>query len=308
MELRYIYRGLGVGLVGGLLAFVFARIFAEPFIQDAIDYEGGRDAAQEALSHAAGLGHAGGGHEEAEVFSRSVQSNIGIGVGMAAFGLAMGGLFIVAYLLVSRRYPGVRPRVLAGLLAGAGFVSLYLVPFAKYPANPPAVGHEETIGDRSILYVTMVAVSVVSLVLAVIAGRWLAGRVGTWNASLLGAVVFFVLVGVAMGLLPPLGHLASNKAEYGTLATETPQPLRDARGAIVYPGFDADLLFRFRFYSVISQLLLWLTIGFGFGALAERLAGEPARVRTPRATTGAAVTDRASAGAPSSTAAPSAAG
>ncbi|WP_235486154.1 CbtA family protein, partial [Frankia sp. AvcI1] len=42
MEFRYIYRGLGVGLLGGLLAFVFARIFAEPLIQDAIDYEDGR--------------------------------------------------------------------------------------------------------------------------------------------------------------------------------------------------------------------------------------------------------------------------
>ncbi|MCM3883825.1 CbtA family protein [Frankia sp. R82] len=300
MELRHIYRGLGVGLLGGLLAFVFARIFAEPFIQDAIDYESGRDAAQDALDHAAGLGHGGaGGHEAAEVFSRSVQRNLGIGVGMAVFGLALGGLFVVAYLLVSRRYPQIRPRVLAALVAGAGFVSLYLVPFAKYPANPPAIGHEETIGARSALYVTMVAVSVISLVLAVIAGRWLAGRVGTWNASLLGAVVFFVLVGVAMGLLPSFGHLASNKAEYGTFATETPQPLRDARGVIVYPGFDADLLFRFRFYSVISQLILWLTIGFGFGTLAERLAGAPARVRAPRPVTGAAAADRPSAAAAS---------
>ncbi|CAO5192563.1 putative cobalt transporter subunit (CbtA) [Frankia sp. AiPs1] len=302
MELRHIYRGLGVGLVGGLLAFVFARIFAEPFIQDAIDYESGRDAAQDALGHAAGLGH---GHEGAEVFSRSVQRNIGVGVGMAAFGLAIGGLFVVVYLILSRRYPRIRPRVLAALLAGAGFVSLYLVPFAKYPANPPAIGHEETIGDRSALYVTMVAVSVVSLTLAVFAGRWLAGRVGAWNASLLAAVVFLVLVGVAMALLPPLGHLASNKAEYGTFATETPQPLRDAKGAIVYPGFPADVLFRFRFYSVISQLIMWLTIGFGFGALAERLAVAPVRARATRRGLTEAATDRPSATAP---AAPSAAG
>ncbi|CAO5241320.1 CbtA family protein [Frankia sp. AgKG'84/4] len=274
MEFRYIYRGLGVGLLGGLLAFVFARIFAEPFIQDAIDYESGRDEAQSALDAAAGH-HAG--HEGAELFSRSVQSNVGIGVGMAVFGLAIGGLFVVAYLIVSRRYPDVRPRVLACLLAAAGFVSLYLVPFAKYPANPPAIGHEETIGARSALYVTMVAVSVIAMGLAIVAGRWLAGRVGTWNASLLAGVVFLVLVAIAMGLLPAFGHLSSNKAEYGDFATETPQPLQAPDGRIVYPGFPADVLFKFRFYSVISQLILWSTIALGFGALAERLAVAPAR-------------------------------
>ncbi|SNQ46221.1 putative cobalt transporter subunit (CbtA) [Frankia canadensis] len=279
MEFRYIYRGLGVGLLGGLLAFVFARIFAEPFIQDAIDYEAGRDAAQESLNAAASHGGHSHGAEAAEVFSRSVQRNVGIGVGMAIFGLAMGGLFVVAYLIVSRRYPGLRPRVLAALLAAAGFVSLYLIPFAKYPANPPAVGHEETIGERSVLYLAMIAISVISMVLAVLAARWLAGRVGGWNASLLGALVFLVLVGIAMGLLPALGHLGINKAEYGNVATETPQPLRAPDGTIVYPGFPADLLFRFRFYSVISQLVLWATLALGFGALAERLAASPARER-----------------------------
>ncbi|WP_261574862.1 CbtA family protein [Frankia gtarii] len=285
MEFRYIYRGLGVGLLGGLLAFVFARIFAEPFIQDAIDYEDGRHEAQEALDAAAGL--AAGAHEHGEVFSRSVQRNLGIGVGMALFGLAVGGLFVVVYLIVSRRYPDIRPRVLAALLAGAGFVGIYLVPFAKYPANPPAVGHEETIGARSALYVTMVAVSVIALGLAVVVGRWLAGRVGTWNASLLAAVVFLVLVGVAMALLPPFGHVGSNRAEFGDFATETPQPLTAPDGTIVYPGFPADLLFRFRFYSVISQLVLWATIALAFGQLAERLAAAPARRQSRTATAAA---------------------
>jgi len=288
MEFRYIYRGLGIGLLGGLLAFVFARIFAEPFIQDAIDYESGRDEAQESLHAAAGQGGHGGHAEAAEVFSRSVQRNIGIGVGMALFGLAMGGLFVVVYLILARRYPGIRPRVLAALLAGAGFVSLYLIPFAKYPANPPAVGHEETIGARSALYLAMVAITVIALALAVLAARRLVGRVGTWNASLLGALVFLVLVGVAMGLLPALGHLGVNRAEYGSFATETPQPLLAPDGRIVYPGFPADVLFRFRFYTVISQMILWATIALGFGALAERLVAAPARERARRLSAGEA--------------------
>ena len=53
-----------------------------------------------------------------------------------------------------------------------------------------------------------------------------------------------------MAILPSLGHLAVNKQQFGHQATETPLPLTDASGTIVYPGFPADVLFDFRLYSV----------------------------------------------------------
>ncbi|ADP81969.1 CbtA family protein [Pseudofrankia inefficax] len=283
MESRFIYRALGVGALGGLLAFVFARIFAEPFIQDAIDYESGRDAAQEALDKAAGVTV---GTADPEIFSRGVQRNLGIATGMVLFGLAMGGLFVVAYLMLSRRFPGLRPRVLAALVAAGGFVGVYLVPFVKYPANPPAIGHSETISDRSAVYLAMVGISVVALILAMVAGHRLAGRFGTWNASLLAALGFVVVISVAMALLPALGHFPLNEAQYGKHATETPQPLLAPDGKIVYPGFPADVLFKFRLYSIIAQMIMWATLGLAFGALAERLAG---KVRVPAAARPAAV-------------------
>ena len=150
MEKRLILRGFGVGALGGLLAFLFARVMAEPMVQKAIDYESGRDAAQDALRKAAGLAVAPG---ESDIFSRGVQRNVGIGVGVILFGLAMGGLFAVAYILIQRgTQTSLRPRVLALLVAGGGFLGLFLVPFLKYPANPPAIGHDDTIGDRSLLY------------------------------------------------------------------------------------------------------------------------------------------------------------
>ncbi|MBN6547760.1 CbtA family protein, partial [Actinacidiphila bryophytorum] len=46
MEKKLILRGLLAGAAAGLLAFLFARVFAEPQIGKAIDYESGRDAAQ----------------------------------------------------------------------------------------------------------------------------------------------------------------------------------------------------------------------------------------------------------------------
>jgi Probable cobalt transporter subunit (CbtA) len=282
MEKRFILRGLGVGALGGLLAFVFARIMAEPLVQKAIDYESGRDAAQDALRRAAGLAVA---PAEPDVFSRGVQRNVGIGVGGILFGLAMGGLFAVAYILIQRRtQTRLRPRVLALLVAGAGFFGLFLVPFLKYPANPPSIGHGDTIGDRSLLYVIMVGASVGFLIAAVVAARKLSPRLGGWNATLLAGAAYVVVIAVVMLILPPLGHLHANVVRYGHQATETPLPLRDSHGLIVFPGFPADVLFKFRLYALINQLILWTTIGLAFGPLVERmLAPAPRPLADPEA-------------------------
>jgi hypothetical protein len=38
------------------------------------------------------------------------------------------------------------------------------------------------------------------------------------------------VIGIVMAVLPSLGHLSVNTAEYGVQNTETPQPLRDPAG------------------------------------------------------------------------------
>ncbi|MDT8913375.1 CbtA family protein [Amycolatopsis sp. PS_44_ISF1] len=268
MEKKLLLRGALAGAFAGLLAFVFARIFAEPQIQAAIDYESGRDAAQATLDQAAGMPAES---EGPELFSRAVQANLGIGAGMILFGLAMGLLFTVVYTVCLGRVGRVRPRTLALLVAGAGFLGLYLVPFLKYPANPPSIGHPDTIGDRGGLYLVMVVGSLVFLAAAAWLGRRLAPRLGNWNASLIAGAAFVVVIGILMAVLPPLGHLSANVAEYGVQSTETPLPLKNPAGAIVYPGFPADTLFDFRFHSVLAQVILWGALGLSFGPLAERL-------------------------------------
>jgi hypothetical protein len=269
MEKRIILRGALWGGLGGLLAFIFARIFAEPVIQRAIDYEGARDEAQEYLDHP---GSMPGMAEAPEVFSRSIQSNIGIGVGMIAFGVAMGALFAVAYCVIYGRFSSLPPATLAVLLAGAMFFALYLVPFLKYPANPPSIGHGETIGIRTALYLTMVVASVLTLVLAVAVARRLQPRFGAYSAALLAGAGFIIVIAVVMLVLPSLGHLGAN-AHYGNFATETPQPLLDPQGKIVIGGFSADDLYAFRLYSLGAQLILWVTIGLGFAPMANKLLG-----------------------------------
>lgn len=268
MEKRLIGRGLLAGALAGLLAFVFARILAEPQIQAGITYESGRDAAQQALDKAAGLPVEAAGPE---LFSRAVQANVGIGVGIVLYGAAMGALFAVVYAVCLGRVGGVRPRTLALLLAGGGFLGVYLVPFVKYPADPPAIGHEETISARGGLYLIMVVCSLAFLVGAVWLGRRLVPRFGMWNAVLLAGGAFVVAIGVVMAVLPSLGALQANVREYGRHATETPRPLRRPDGTIAYPGFPADTLYLFRLYSIGAQLIMWTTIGLVFAPLAERL-------------------------------------
>jgi hypothetical protein len=135
----------------------------------------------------------------------------------------------------------------------------------------------------------MVVASVALLVLAVWFGQRLKARFGTWNAALIAAAAFAVAIGVIMAILPELGQLAVNRHLYGNHATETPLPVTNAKGVIVYPGFPADVLFNFRLYSIAAQLVLWGALGLIFAPLADRLlAPGPARaeLREARETAG----------------------
>lgn len=215
MEKKLVLRGMLAGGIAGLLAFVFARIFAESQIQKALDYESGRDAAQDALDKAAGIKVPAAG---SDIFSRIVHGNVGIGVGIVAFGIAMDALFAVAYCVCLGRVGRLRPRSISLLVSAGGFLGMYLVPFVKYPANPPAIGHEDTIQQRGALYLVMVFSSVVLLIAAVWLGHRLRARFGNWNASLLAGAAFIVAISVVMLLLPSLGQLSFNKSNYGNFA------------------------------------------------------------------------------------------
>ncbi|MBL7499801.1 CbtA family protein [Frankia sp. CNm7] len=270
MEKRLILRGLLCGALAGLLAFAFARIFAEPQIDKAIAFEEGRGEAQLALDAAAGLAVP---PEEGAVFTRAVQADVGLGIGIVALAIALGGLYAVAFSLAYGRVGATRARALALYLALGGFLTVYFVPFLKYPASPPAVGDDETIEQRGILYLSMVLASVALGILAVWFGRWLRTRHSTWTATLLAGAAFLVAVAVLIAVLPSFGSLSVGSPE-----TETPGPLLDPGGNIVYEAFPADVLYFFRLYSVGAQVILWGALGLAFGPLAARLL-EPAAGR-----------------------------
>jgi len=259
MEKHIIGRGLVAGALAGVIAFVFARIFVEPVIDRAIGFEDGAGEAHEAMH---------GGHEHgAEVFTRGVQANIGRGFGVIAFSVAMGALFAVVFAVAYGRVGNVSARVLSLYVAGGMLLSLYVVPALKYPANPPAVSLEETIRQRTLLYLLMVVLSAALFVGAVYLGRQLAQRLGAWNATLAAAGSYIAAIAVVMLILPTID--------------ETPGPLRDNAGNIVYEGFPADDLYQFRLYSLGTQVVMWTTIGLVFAVLAARLLDEKRRDVVP---------------------------
>ncbi len=233
-------RGMLVGVVAAVLAFVVAKILGESEVGHAIAFESAHEVAQTA--HAP------------EPVSRTVQSTIGLFTGLLVFGVAVGGLFSLAYACAQGRLGALRTRATAGLVALAGFVGMYLLPDLKYPANPPAIGNPDTIGERTSLYFTMMLISLAVVIGGCVAARRLAPRFGDWDAALLPAAGGLVVVGLAYYLLPRVD--------------ETPE------------GFPADVLWRFRIASLAIHATLWTTVGLLFGALTER-ANRPAPTLTP---------------------------
>lgn len=227
--------GLLAGLVGGVLAFGFAAVVGEPPVEVAIAIE------EEGGGHDHGEGAEGA--EAAEV-SRGVQSTVGLAIATCAFGAALGGVVALAFAFAHGRIGTHTPRGTAFATTVVGFVAVVGVPYLAYPPNPPAVGHAETIGDRTAAYFGLMVISVVLAVAALYAYR-LADRAG-WLAAVGAGVGYVVAVTGAAALLPTF--------------SEVPQ------------GFPAQTLWEFRLASLGTQVVLWVTIGVVFAVLLDRAA------------------------------------
>ncbi len=74
-------------------------------------------------------------------------------------GTSVGALFGIVFALSKNSLPGSNDVKKALALAGVMWLTLYFIPFLKYPANPPTVGETETVVLRAILYVSFIAIS-----------------------------------------------------------------------------------------------------------------------------------------------------
>ncbi|MET9453364.1 CbtA family protein [Streptomyces cinerochromogenes] len=232
-------RGMLAGLAAGVLALIAAYFLGEPNVDKAIGFE-------DAHAH----------EHEMEVVSRSLQSTAGLATGVLVYGVAFGGIAALAFCVALGRVGRFGPRATALLLSGCALLTVYVVPFLKYPANPPSVGDPDTIGERTALYFLMMLLSVLLAVGATLLGRRLAPVLGTWWATVAAVAAFAAAIGLAYAFLPAVNE--------------------------VPVGFPATLLWRFRLSALAVQAVLWGGFGLAFGELAERLLNprpEPAARR-----------------------------
>ncbi|MEU0171363.1 CbtA family protein [Streptomyces iakyrus] len=222
-------RGALAGGAAGLVSGGFSYLFAEPVLDRAVHLEAARE-------------EASGTTAAAEVFSRSTQ-HAGLFVAALVTGAAIGVLFALVYAILHRRDPDGAPWKRSLMLAGAGFTGLWLLPFLRYPANPPGVGDPGTIDARSSAWLAAVGIGLVAVVLA-----W---RLHAWMVQREYAV--------------PLRQLTVLAVLVAALASQFALP--DNPDPVTAP---ATLVWDFRLLSVASTGLLWAGLAAAFGLLGVR--------------------------------------
>jgi predicted cobalt transporter CbtA len=238
----FVKRGAISGLAGGGALAVALRLLGEDSIGRAIAIDARLNPAPP------------GSHD---MFSRTTQQ-IGGMIGALIFGVALGVVFAVVMALVRHRMAGPGDARRAVTLAAVAFVTVALVPFLKYPANPPGVGEPDTITRRTLLYVVMLTWSVVSTWAAWRAFRWLRARGRPDIERAAGTVAVYAgLITTGFVLLPPV------------------------TGGVILP---AQLLWRFRLATITGQAAFWAVTGLTFGWLATRKTQTQAQTQMESAT------------------------
>jgi hypothetical protein len=155
----------------------------------------------------------------------------------AILGIAMGALFGIVYGLSKNALPGKSATKKALFLALVMWATLYIIPFAKYPANPPTVGDPETIILRQTLYVAFIAIS----------GLGALGFYQIYKRTSKKAVAFAGYAGLMVAAF--------------VLMPANPDPV----------NIDSGLLAGFRATSIIGVSSFWGTVALVLGALWAKL-------------------------------------
>jgi predicted cobalt transporter CbtA len=250
----FLVRGLLAGLFAGIAAFAVGYFVAEPQIQTAINYEESHADAPATHSHAeADAGH----HDEGgTVVSRHNQRTWGLLTGTLAIGLALGGIVALVAAGVVGRIGALSPGQSTALVALLGWLAIILVPFLKYPANPPSVGNADTIGARTTEYFAFLLISVVVAVGSTILALRVRDNHGTYTGVLVGVGTYVVVMVVAGVLMPSVNEVGD---------------------------FPADTLWYFRRDSLVTSATLWAVLGVTLTGFVGRLYSREQSVAQRRA-------------------------
>jgi predicted cobalt transporter CbtA len=200
---------------------VFLRLLGEGPIGDAVAFESHHEAVHD------------------ELYTRATQQ-VGGMLGVLLYGIAMGVMLAVVLAAVRHKLPLRDDWSRSITLAAIGFATVVLVPFLKYPANPPTVGNTATITDAMLLF-SLAATVLTWRFAAAVATRW--GRRAAVPAT---ALLYTVVMGVAFAAFPPF----TDKVD-----------------------LSATLLWRFRLRALCGQVALWSVLGLALGTLLQHREG-----------------------------------
>jgi putative cobalt transporter subunit CbtA len=251
----FLVRGLIAGLLAGFAAFLVAHQVGEPHVERAIALEEAGAVVDSTRSQGESEATHPHGDEEAGVeVSRDNQSTWGLATGTLSVGIALGGLVALVSAAVAGRLGRLGLRQSTAVVAVVGFVAVALVPFLKYPANPPAVGRGDTIGDRTGYYFAFLLISLVVAIAVVALAAQVWDRLGAFEAVVLAAVAYVAVMTLAGSLMPTVNEVGD---------------------------FPADELWFFRRSSLLTLATMWAVTGVLLTGLVGRL-GDRSRAETAR--------------------------
>jgi len=164
----------------------------------------------------------------------------------AILGTSVGALFGIVYGFARNVLPGKSAPKKALFLSLIMWTTLYIIPFAKYPANPPTVGDPETIILRQTIYLIFIAIS----------GLGALGFYQIYKKTSKKAIAFAGYAGLMVTAF--------------VLMPANPDAVE----------IDSGLLVSFRITSIIGTSAFWVSLALVLGALWAKL--NPDRISQKR--------------------------
>ena len=153
-------------------------------------------------------------------------------------GMSIGALFGIVFAYSRNSLPKGHTLKKTFVLAAIMWFTIFIIPFLKYPANPPTVGDVDTVVLRSILYLSFIAISGFSAVGFFILYKKLQNK--KKGLAFVGYAVFITTVFFIMPVNPD----------------EVKAPM--------------DLVNSFRIMSVIAVTTFWIAEAIIFGMLWQK--------------------------------------
>jgi predicted cobalt transporter CbtA len=226
--LTFIGIALLAGVISGLAYGAMNLLAVEPFIDQAIEIE-----IQNQINEGEDV-------DMQEVAQYRLWQKGGQLVAGMILGVSFASFYALVYGYSRKSLPGSSDVRKSLFLASAVWLTIFMIPFLKYPGNPPVVGDPETIYYREAFYVAFIAISG------------------------LGALGFAFLY-------RKLSSIRSRKlivpALYAAYIAGCYFAMPSNPDAITVP---MELITNFRIVTVITATIFWVILGITFGTLWDK--------------------------------------